>query len=62
MIRAAVVGLGWWGRTIVRRLRDSEKLQLARAVDIAPEAAAFAAEHGLALAASLDEALGDPDL
>jgi predicted dehydrogenase len=62
MIRAAVVGLGWWGRTIVRRLRDSEKLQVARAVDIAPEAAAFAAEYGLALAASLDEALGDPDL
>jgi predicted dehydrogenase len=63
MIRAAVVGLGWWGRTIVRRLRDSEKLQVARAIDVAPEAAAaFAAEHGLLLSASLDEALGDPDL
>jgi predicted dehydrogenase len=34
-----------------------------RAVDIDPgTAAAFAAEHGLALSASLDEALGDPDL
>src|SRR5919106_1352229 len=61
MIRAAVVGLGWWGRTIVQRLRDSEKLRVVRAVDVRLEAAGpFAAEHGLPLSSSLDEALGDP--
>jgi predicted dehydrogenase len=61
MIRAAVVGLGWWGRTIVQRLKGSDKLRVVRAVDVKSEAAApFAAEHALRLSASLDEALGDP--
>jgi predicted dehydrogenase len=61
MIHAAVVGLGWWGRTIVQRLRDSEKLRLVRAVDVHPDAAGpFAAAHGLPLCATLDEALADP--
>ena len=61
MIRVAVVGLGWWGRTIVQRLRNSEKLRVVRAVDVRPEAAApFATEHGLPLSSSLDEALADP--
>jgi predicted dehydrogenase len=60
MIRAAVVGLGWWGRTIVQRLQESDKLRLVRAVDVRSEAAPFAAEHGLPLSASLDEALADP--
>jgi predicted dehydrogenase len=63
MIRAAVVGLGWWGRTIIQRLQGSKKLRVVRAVDVRPEAAgAFAAEHGLPLSASLDEALADPQL
>jgi predicted dehydrogenase len=63
MIRAAVVGLGWWGRTIIQRLQGSKKLRVVRAVDVRPEAAeAFAADHGLPLAASLDEALADPQL
>jgi predicted dehydrogenase len=61
MIRAAIVGLGWWGRTIVQRLRGCDKLHLVRAVDVRPEAAGpFAAEHGLPLSSGLDEALADP--
>jgi predicted dehydrogenase len=63
MIRAAIVGLGWWGRTIVQRLRDSEKLRLVRAVDVDPDAAGpFAAAHGLPLSATLEEALADPQV
>jgi predicted dehydrogenase len=63
MIRAAIVGLGWWGRTIVRRLDGSDKLRVVRAVDVKPEAAApFAAEHRLPLSASLEEALADPEV
>jgi predicted dehydrogenase len=63
MIRAAIVGLGWWGWTMVRRLEGSDKLRVVRAVDVNPEAAApFAAEHGLPLASSLEEALGDPEV
>jgi predicted dehydrogenase len=63
MIRAAVVGLGWWGRTIVQRLQQSDRIRLVRAVDVRPEAAGpFAAEHGLPLSSSLDEALADPGM
>jgi predicted dehydrogenase len=60
MINAAIVGLGWWGRKIVGSLKPSEKLRITRAVDANPGAAgAFAAEHGLPLAHSLDEVLPD---
>lgn len=63
MIRAAITGLGWWGRTIVQRLQGSDKLRVVRAVDLRPEAAGpFAAELGLPLSASLDEALADPEV
>ena len=63
MIRAAVVGLGWWGRTIVERLQDSRKLQVVRAVDVRSDAARpFAAAHGLPLSSALDEALADPGI
>jgi predicted dehydrogenase len=63
VIRAAVVGLGWWGRTIVQRLQGSKKLRVVRAIDVRPEAAeAFAAEHGLPFSGSLDGALADPEV
>jgi predicted dehydrogenase len=63
VIRAAVVGLGWWGRTIVERLQGSKKLRVVRAIDVRPEAAeAFAAEHGLPVFPSLDGALADPEV
>src|SRR4051812_27675288 len=61
MIRAAVVGLGWWGRQIARSLAGSDAVRVVRAVD--PDRAAhggFAREHGLPLGATLDEVLADP--
>jgi len=48
----AVVGLGWWGRTILSLLRGSRKLQVVRCVD------PFVREPGVD--ADLDEALADP--
>ena len=33
MIRAAIVGLGWWGRTIVRELATSEAIRVTMGVD-----------------------------
>lgn len=60
MVRAAVVGLGWWGQHIVRRMRDSDALRITTAVESNPERAAFAAEHGLAFMGDLGEALADP--
>jgi len=60
MINAAVAGLGWWGQHMVRRLAGSERLRIVKAVETNPARAAFAAEHGLAFAADLAEALADP--
>jgi predicted dehydrogenase len=62
MIDAAVAGLGWWGQHVVRRLAGSEHLRIVRAVETNPARAPFAAEHGLAFAGDLAEALGDPGI
>lgn len=61
MLQVAVVGLGWWGRQIVRSLAGGADLRVVRAVD--PDGAAhagFAGEHGIPLSATLQEALADP--
>ena len=42
-LRVAVVGLGWWGRTIVPLLKGSYKLRVVKGVDPAPAGAEFAA-------------------
>jgi predicted dehydrogenase len=60
MIDAAIAGLGWWGQHMVRRLAGSERLRIVKAVETNPARAAFAAEHGLAFAGDLAEALADP--
>ena len=59
MISAAIVGLGWWGRTIARTLAESERLRLVRAVDVDPRAADWAREQGLPFSTELTHALGD---
>jgi predicted dehydrogenase len=59
MLNAAIVGLGWWGKTIATTLRDGAKLRVIKAIDPDPVAASWAREHGLDHAAALDAALGD---
>ncbi len=61
MLHAAIIGLGWWGRTIVGTLRDSPALRITAGCDPAPEAAAFAAAAGLRLA-EFDAILADPQI
>jgi len=60
MIRAAIVGLGWWGRHIVRRVQDSQKITLVAALETARTHAGFAAEHGLRFSTEWDDILSDP--
>ena len=62
MVDAAVVGLGWWGRQMVRCLRKgSGKIALARAVDTDPDAARrFAGQHGVTLSTNVQDVLDDP--
>jgi predicted dehydrogenase len=62
VVRAAVAGLGWWGKHIVRRLNGSEVVRITTAVETNPALAAFAEEHGLLYRSSLDQVLADPQI
>ena len=59
MINAAILGLGWWGRTIVGTLAGSEAIRITAAVDPQPAAAGFAAQHGLRFVPEFREVLAD---
>jgi predicted dehydrogenase len=65
VIRAAIVGLGWWGKTLVESLRSgSDTIRFSRAVTrtVSPEVEEFARLHGLGLAAALDDVLSDREV
>ena len=34
MFKAAVVGLGWWGKEIIARLEESDRIDVLRGVDV----------------------------
>jgi predicted dehydrogenase len=61
MINTAIVGLGWWGKNLVKAARDfGAPLNFTRAVSLEPDTVRdFAVEHRLALGTSLDEVLAD---
>ncbi len=61
MINTAIVGLGWWGKTLVKAARDfGAPLNFTRAVTLEPETVKeFAAEQGIAIGTSFDEVVAD---
>jgi predicted dehydrogenase len=64
MLNAAVIGLGWWGKELVRSVQStSEFIRFSRAVTLEPSSAQeFAAKAGLALGKSFEEVLADPKI
>jgi len=63
VLSVAVVGLGWWGRTVVGLLGRSAKLRAGVLVDpYDPQAGAFAKQVGVPLVGSLAEALAAPEI
>jgi len=62
MINAAIVGLGWWGRTIQRELAASQVIRSVLGVDVSGGARAAAEAAGLATTASFEAALGRSDI
>jgi predicted dehydrogenase len=64
MIKAAIVGLGWWGRQIVGSLQGrSGRIRFIRGVDADPEAVrAFAAEKGFPVTGDYEGILVDPEV
>ncbi len=64
MIRAAIVGIGRWGRTLVGAVQgQSAAFRFTAGHTRTPaRAVAFCAEHGIALKDSLDAILADPEI
>jgi|HigsolmetaGSP11D_1036233.scaffolds.fasta_scaffold02511_2 predicted dehydrogenase len=63
MIQAAILGLGWWGKTIIRRMATSDRLRIVTAVDVNPEPhREFVKDFGIRLTTSYDEVLDDPGI
>jgi predicted dehydrogenase len=59
MIRAAVIGLGWWGQTILKNLRDSTVIAPVLAVDPLATARSTASALGIETAPRFEDALAD---
>jgi predicted dehydrogenase len=64
MIRAAIVGLGWWGRTLVESSEGSDALRVTAGATrtVSPEIEAFAKQKNFKLAKDYDALLADPDI
>lgn len=62
MIRAAIVGLGWWGQTIARSLASSDVIKPVLGIDPLEPMRAKAAELGLETASRFEDALAREDI
>lgn len=63
-VRAAIVGLGWWGQTLVSAVQgSSDRIRFVRGITRTPaKAEAFCRQHGIPLGADMTEVLNDPDV
>src|SRR6516164_4588515 len=59
MIKAGIVGLGWWGKTLVESAEDSDVIKFVAGSTrtVTPEVETFAKQKGLHLTASYDNML-----
>jgi len=62
MIRAAVIGLGWWGQTILKALLNNAIIAPVLGVDPKEEARAAAAALGIATSPRFEDALANTDV
>ena len=64
MIKAAIVGLGWWGKTLVESAQDSDAIRFVAGASrtVTPELEAFAKKNGVALAKNYEAVLADPNV
>ena len=64
MLKTAIVGLGWWGKTLVQAAREfGAPIDFVRGVTLEPETVRdFAAEHKIPIGTSFEEAIADPQI
>ncbi len=60
MIKAGIVGLGWWGKTLVEAAENSDAIKFVAGTTrtVTPEVGAFAKQKGLKLTGSYDALIG----
>ena len=63
-LRIAIVGLGWWGGTLIDAVRDSASIRFVAAAtrSRSQKDQDLASKHGLRLLGSLEELLKDPEV
>ena len=64
LIRAAIVGMGWWGRTLVEAVADSDVIRFVAGATrtVSPEVTAFAEAQTLTLAKDFTALLADTNV
>jgi predicted dehydrogenase len=64
MTRAAIVGLGWWGKTLVESAVASDAIRFVAGTSrtLSPETQGFAQEHDLRVTDSYEALLADPEI
>ena len=64
MLNTAIVGLGWWGKTLVKAASDfGAPIRFVRGVTLEPDSVRdFAAEHKIAIGTSIDEVIADSQI
>jgi predicted dehydrogenase len=64
MINAAIVGPGWWGKSLVESVEHSDAIRFIAAASrtVTPELKTFAEQKGLRLAANYQALLADPSV
>ena len=63
MLNVAVIGMGWWGKTLVTLIGNSSKLRVVKGVKRNPKTEAeFAREHKFEIISDYSAVLKDPDI
>jgi predicted dehydrogenase len=64
MLNTAIIGLGWWGKTLVKAARDfGAPIRFVRGVSLEPDTVCeFAAANNITLGTSLEEVLADREV
>jgi predicted dehydrogenase len=63
MLETAVIGLGWWGGTITRTLKQSKKINIVAGVDSDEKhGTEFTREHNIKFFKHIDDALGNANI
>jgi predicted dehydrogenase len=61
-LKVAVIGQGWWGKAIIRQLKDNAKIQVIKAVDVNPGAGEWVRSQGIDFTTDYDATVGDPNI